>query len=403
MQILFLSTWFPYPPDNGSKIRVYHLLRSLNERHEVDLLSFAFGTAMPTAAALNTFCRTVQFVACDPHHRHSLARSLRFFSPTPLATQPVREMLLLVRHLAQQRSYDAVIASTKGTAVYALDVPAPVRILEEHNSGNRQMRERYEQAVGPLSRLRCWVSWQKTRRYETAVFPNFGLITMVSQADRAATLEILQPHQQTSVEIVPNGVDCQQNRPHWGSSKENTLIFNGALTYSANYDAMRYFLAEIYPLIKQGAPDVRLRITGSLQNVDLTALALDESVELLGYVEDIRPVVTESAVCVVPIRMGGGTRLKILEAMALGVPVVSTTKGAEGLTTNHQQHLLLADSPAEFATSVLELIANPLKRQQLAVAARHFVELHYDWSEIGRAFLKLIESCDAMKSPDGLR
>jgi glycosyltransferase involved in cell wall biosynthesis len=249
-------------------------------------------------------------------------------------------------------------------------------------------------------RARRWASLQKRRHYERGAYAQFDLVTMVSEADRLATAAGAGEGG-PRVEAVPNGVDTRHNRPGVAAVKPHSLVYNGALTYSANYDAMHYFLAEIYPLIKTAVPEVSLSITGSTKGVDLARLALDESVRLTGYVEDVRVPVAEAAVCVTPIRQGGGTRLKILEAMALGTAVVSTAKGAEGLDVVDGEHLLLADTPEAFAHSVLSLLRDPARRGELAAAARRRVEERYDWEQIGQQFVSLVESTVRTKRSGG--
>ncbi len=391
MRLLFLSTWFPFPPDNGSKIRVYHLLQALSQRHAVTLVSFAWDTATPEQAAAGLpFCRAVHTLPRDPFARSAFAQATRYLSLAPVVTRPIPEMQRLVGDVLTHITFDAVIASTEVMATYALQAPpTTVKILEEHNSFTRMMGDRYRAATHPMQRLNHWISWQKTRRYEAALFRKLDQIVMVSEEDRR-TCEQLPGHH-TPVAVVPNGVDCAHHRPGLAETRPNTLIYNGALTYSANYDAMQYFLAEIYPLIKRQAPDVTLTITGSTRGVDLSDLRLDESVHFTGYVDDIRLPVAQSAACVVPLRQGGGTRLKVLEAMALGVPVVATTKGAEGLEVVDGEHLLLADDPQTFAAAVLRALREPGPRADLIHNARTLVETQYDWERIGAQFVKIVE------------
>ncbi|OQA20032.1 MAG: GDP-mannose-dependent alpha-(1-2)-phosphatidylinositol mannosyltransferase [Chloroflexi bacterium ADurb.Bin360] len=393
MRILFLSTWFPYPPDNGSKIRVYHLLRALAQRHEVTLLSFAWNTAQPQAASeLRSWFRDVQVMSLNPYEHNRASKLRTFFSLRPVVSRPIAAMTEKAHAILANQSFDSVIASTEMMAAYAFQAPpGTVRILEEHNAMTRLMRERYDEQPRPLERLRCWLSWQKSRTYEARLFRRFDVITMVSEQDREACLSDL-PGFHGRVAVIPNGVDCAHHRPGLAEVQPHTLIYNGALTYSANYDAMRYFLAEIYPRIQQELPDVSLSITGSTRGVDLSALPLDASVHLTGYVEDIRLPVAASAVCAVPLRQGGGTRLKILEAMALGTPVVATSKGAEGLAVVDGEHLLLADDPAAFAAATLRLLREPALRARLATNARRLVEERYDWSRIGAQFVELVEN-----------
>ena len=391
MKILFLSTWFPSPTDNGSKIRVYHLLRALGAQHQVSLLSFAFDTARPAeATALRDICVDVQAVECNPFRRDGVSALARYLSPGPIVTRPLEEMRLAVQRQLDSAHYDAVIASIEVMATYAFQAPqTTTKILEEHNSLSRWMWERYRAQQSTLQRLRCWISWRKTSFYESRLFRQFDLCTMVSDQDRTASLQML-PGYHGPVEVVPNGVDCDWNRPGLAPAEPHRLVFNGSLTYQVNYDAVKYFLAEIYPIIREALPTVTLSITGSTKGVSLAGLSLD-GVRLTGYVDDIRQVVASSSVCVVPIQEGGGTRLKILEAMALGTPIVSTTKGAEGIKAKHGEHLLLADNVANFARCTLDLLCDVDLRQQLAVNARRLVEEYYNWTQIGQRFTGLVE------------
>lgn len=398
MNVLFLSTWFPCPIDNGSKIRVYHLLQALAERHRVSLLSFAFETARPEAAVeLGRLCSSVQAIPRNPFERSRIANVLRFLSLAPIMAAPVREMELAVRATLAQHSYDVVIASTEVMAAYALMASRSMKILEEHNSLTRWMGERYKAQTLAVQRMRCWLSWQKTRHYEARTLGRFDLCTMVSEQDRQVALSLL-PGYRGPVEVIPNGVDCERNRPGLFETAPNTLVFNGSLTYSANYDAMQYFLDAVYPLIRARLPDISLAITGSLQGVDVSGLRLDGSVRLCGQVEDVRPLVAGASVCVVPIRQGGGTRLKILEAMALGTPVVTTTKGAEGLDLTPGSEILIADAPDDFASTVLRLLHDSTLRDRLARNARRLAERCYDWTEIGKRFVSAVEGAAERRS-----
>lgn len=400
MNILFLSTWYPYPADNGSKLRVYHLLRALGQAHEVSLLSFAFATARPEdAAPLRQWCQQVEIVTIDPFAANRAGTLRTFLSLSPVAARPLPAMSQAAARWFQEHPFDAVIASTEMMAAYALQAPPDTaKVLEEHNSLTRWMQERYDEQSSVAQRLRCWTSWQKTRRYEARLFNRFDLITMVSKQDQAVC-RVSLPGYSGRVEVVPNGVDCAHNRPALAQPRPRTLVFNGSLTYSANYDAMQWFLAQIYLRIKAQVPDVSLAITGSTQGVDLAGLAIDDSVRLTGFVEDVRIPVAEAAAAIAPIRQGGGTRLKILEAMALGTPVVATTKGAEGLDGVDGRHLLLADDPQRFADAVLRLLAEDALAARLRCNARELVEQRYDWEAIGQRFTTLVEETVHLHRP----
>lgn len=392
MKVLFLSTWFPLPADIGAKIRVYHLLRALGQSHQVTLLSFAFDGSTPIdAGELRSLCQDIRVVAVDPFAVNQTGALQRFLSPAPVFTRPIPAMQELVSQTLHRQAFDVIIASVEVMASYALQAPLPVvRVLEEHNSLTRWMQERHVQSSGLVSRGQTWISAQKARRYEASLFPNFDMISMVSEQDCQVSRS-LAPELDERVVLVPNGVDCQHNVPGLFQSRDRALVFNGALGYYANYDAMQYFLAEIFPQVKRTVPEVTLDITGSTKGIDLSGLALDNAVTLTGYVEDVRRPVGTASICVVPIRQGGGTRLKILEAMALGTPVVTTSKGVEGIEAIHGEHVLLADTAESFAHQVTMLLERPGLQRELALNARRLVETKYDWRAITESFVRHVE------------
>jgi sugar transferase (PEP-CTERM/EpsH1 system associated) len=392
MRILALSTWFPYPPDNGSKLRAYYLLRALASGHQVTLVAFhpPDGKADAPSSVHEREGIRVWPVPVNPFRYVAVPEIIKFASPIPLAYWPSREMQRTAAHVAGSGRWDAVVVFQPFAARYALSLANAPRLLDVDTALTYQMWERHAHQHRLLARWRTWVSWRKAYRLESRLFRRFQTCTVASPLEWEC-VSALVDRRQSRVEVLPNGVDCRHNRPDLAPVQPNTLIFNGALTYNANYDAMRYFLAEIYPLIKKQVPEVSLTITGSTTGVNLAGLHLDPSVRLSGYVPDIRPWVASASVCVAPIRQGAGTRLKILEAMALGTPVVATAKGAEGLEVVDGQHLLLADEPAAFAERAVRLLRDPALRRLLATNARALVESRYDWEEIGGRFRGLVE------------
>lgn len=399
MRILFLSTWFPYPPDNGSKIRAYYLLRGLAQSHDVTVIAFlppgngVVGSEDFAALGASQVCP----VPVDPYRHVRIPGAAKFISPIPIAYWPSRFMSRAVAQVAPRSGWDAVVAVQAPVAQYALQLAAVPRILDVDTSLSYQLYQRYLDSERALEHLRTFVSWQKAHLYETRLFRSFQGCTVVSETE----LEHLQGMLGSSdsrLELCPNGVDCQHNRPGLAPRQPRTLVYNGALTYSANYDAMRYFLDEIYPLIRQQEPGVSLTITGSLSGVNLDGLRLDESVRLSGYVKDVRNPISEAGVCAVPIRQGGGTRLKILEAMALGTPVVATTKGAEGLSVTPGENILIADEAEAFASHVVCLLRDAEFSKQVAARARQLVEQEYDWTQIGERFVALVEEVQRRQS-----
>lgn len=388
MRVLFLSLWFPFPPDNGSKMRIYNLLRALAQRHAITLLSFV-GQGEPIQPdGLQGLCEVIRTVPWKPYQPTRWKALLGLFSPRPrfLVDTDSPAMRRLLHQELAQRDYDVVIGSQIGAAVYAAEVRGKVKVFEEVEVGSYLTRL---QASQGLRRLRHAFTWAKHRRFLRRLIAPFDACTVVSEVEKRWLVEI--GVNADRIALIPNGVDLGWYSGVEAHPQADTLIFNGALTYFANYQAMAYFLEQIYPLIRAECPQVRLVITGRTQGVALAGLRADESVTFTGYVPDIRPLVAGSSVCIAPLLEGGGTRLKILEAMALGTPVVATSKGAEGLEAVHGEHILIADDPAEFAHHTIALLRDAELRARLAVQARAFVQARYDWEPIGRQFTALVE------------
>jgi glycosyltransferase involved in cell wall biosynthesis len=383
MKILFLTPWFPYPPDNGIRIRLFNLLRAIGKRHTVTVLSFLREDDRFQPEKLKDFCHSIQTVPWHSFNPKRAKSILGFFLPIPRSQVDTysSEMAQLVANFDLHRPFDLVIASTIDTAEYAIRAPARFRMLEEHNSMTRWMQDNYRGQHRLLPRLRAWLTYRKYRHYESRLYSRFDACTMVSELDARAARELLGYCKPLAV--IPNAMDLDYYQPNY-QPEPNTLIFNGSLTYDANLDAMRYFSKEIWLQIRAYASDVTLKITGYVNG--LQGDAFGDGISLTGYLDDIRPVVGQAWACVVPLRSGSGTRLKILEAMALGTPVVSTTKGAEGLDVSHGENILLADTPNEFAAQTVALLRDAGLRERLAQHARKLVETRYNWENSGKLF-----------------
>jgi len=393
MKILFLSTWFPYPPNQGSKNRALHLLKALASRHEVALVSFEDVEIAPEwRAEIQKLCPVVETLARKPFAARRTRTWQGWLSSKPSAVVAIHspEMSELVRKVAREWKPDCVVALTFVCAPYALEVAGTSKVLDIDNVMARMLAEAIPFATSRPDRLRRWLAYHKFMRYEKEIYPQFDLCLVVTESDRA-DIQRWIPFREQALAVVPNGVDTASHAPGLAAPVPDTLVFNGALTYNANYDAMDYFLREIFPEIVRRKPGTLLKITGKTDGVALDQLPHSGNVQWTGYLDDIRPVIAASWVCVAPLRIGGGTRLKILEAMALGTPVISTTKGAEGLGARDGFHLLIADTPEAFIRQTLRLMDSPDLRQTLAQNARQFVLESYDWNNIGKAFRHSVE------------
>jgi glycosyltransferase involved in cell wall biosynthesis len=389
MKILYISPWFPYPPVNGSKIRIFNLLKALAKKHEIILLAFIRPGEVVDSEGLSGLCRQVETVFTRDFQPRTIKSFAGYFSPKPrhMVDTFNREMKDKVAEKYQEFQPDHVVFSQFGTVMYRpknSEIPCCLEELEVS-----VLLDQVAQPSKMLRRFRTGLMWRKSSSYIKQSVPNFTFCTTVSEAEERKIKELV-PHYDP-LYVIPNGVDINYFKPVTLDVQPNSLIYTGSLTYSANFDAIEFFLSEIFPIVRAHVPETRLRITGSYQNVPLKRLNLDDHIELTGYKPDIRPLMASTSLCIVPLRIGGGTRLKILEAMSMGIPVISTSKGAEGLAVTPGKDIIIADNPDNFATKIIQLFNDTNFRTRLSINGRKLVESSYAWETIGQEFNSLIE------------
>ncbi len=388
LQILFLSRWFPYPADNGARIRILNLLKALGHRYEVDLVSFF--EQPPTEAdmqALQSICRSVStapYTSFDPGRFHILHGLLSAKPRSLVATQSI-ELSSQIRRRVEQHNYDVIIASEIDMLPYvpAGEIPA---VLEELELAT--LFEQYKNAESPVRRLRYGLTWWKLQRYLARSLQRFAACTVVSEPE-LTRLRGTFPAYEGVTTVIPNGVDVAYYQGTVGEPQPDTMIYSGAITYRANYDAVDYFGSEIMPLIRRRRPSAELLVTGKTGDLDIRPLQRP-GIRFLGYLPHVRPAVAQAWLSVIPLRLGGGTRLKMLESLAIGTPVVATAKGAEGLLLQPGRDFLSATTPDEFADAVVRLLSDGELRAALSRAGRESVAA-YDWTTIGQKLCALIE------------
>ena len=389
MRIIFVSWWWPYPANNGSKIRIYNLLRQLAVAHEITLLSFAEADEATSEqiAHMRSFCREVVSVAKPLYQPTSVQSTLGYFSRWPRSLMDTYSETMAEHVQNAAANADLIIVFEMQTLRYLDSAPHLPGILEEIEVTG--FHEHIEQASRTSARLRRQLTLIKLDRILQNLMQRGVMVTVVSEKERTYLRRFAPPG--ARVEVIPNGVDTQVLQPHDTPPTPNTLIYPGAVTYSANYDAVSYFIREVLPLVRERVPDVRFTVTGGTGKVDVSDLAAQPGVTFTGYLPDVVPVIRSSWATVVPLRIGGGTRLKILESMALGTPVIATHKGAEGLNVHPGEDILLADEPKEMADAICAVLGADSLRARLSRGARARVENEYDWTIIGRRLVELAE------------
>jgi glycosyltransferase involved in cell wall biosynthesis len=402
--ILILTPQFPHPPHQGTTIRNYNLIKGLAQTHRVHLLSFGEPEAS-RGTPLDELCCSVQVIR--PPQRSTLQRLKDvFLSRLPDMAQRLpsaRFAAALAAVLARERPNVVQVEGIE-LAPYLFQVAAhrgegasPLAVFDDHNAEyvlqkrafETDMRQIWPPRRAAVRRLAgaaySWVQWQRLRRYERRACQAADRVMAVSEVD-ASVLRALSPGLEPVV--VPNGVDMefytgpQPTLPEGEGPGAADLVFVGKMDFRPNVDAVLWFAAEVLPLIRREAPGTCFWVVGQSPHARLGPLAHDPGVKLTGWVEDQRPYIAGAGVYVIPLRIGGGTRLKVLEAMAMSKAIVSTTLGCEGFDLVPGQDLIVADSPAAFSTAVLELLHDAGRRNRLGRAAQRLALSRYDWSMI---------------------
>lgn len=396
-RLLFLTPQLPFPPEQGAAIRNYNLIAQVAQRHVVDLLSFAphRGASLGPLARLCEVVRTVPSPSWSPRER---LRSL-LTSRLPDMAHRLRSEVFAAAlgELLSTRRYDLVQIEGIEMAPYLRVIrehPSSPRVVyDAHNAEHLLQRRAFET---DLRRPRRWptaayslIQWQRLARFERQVCRQADAVVAVSEAD-ALALKALDAS--LAPTVIPNGVDVERYHPGLGDTlplRHPAIVFTGKMDFRPNVDAILWFHQQVWPRIREQAPEATLYVVGKSPHRSLEPLRLDGQVVVTGYVEEILPYFGGADVYIVPLRIGGGTRLKVLEAMAAGLPLVSTRLGAEGIPLVHGEHARLADAPEEFAQAVLSLLRDRPRAAALGRSARAFVTARYAWPSLAPPLLAL--------------
>jgi sugar transferase (PEP-CTERM/EpsH1 system associated) len=399
MRVLWIKSDVLLPLDTGGKLRTWHLLRNLATRHDVTYLGGAAGDQRPEHIdGMREVARHVHVVPRSNAAKGSLRfyadAALHLLDPLPYAVGKYRSRAFRsrVEDLLRTGQFDLIVCDFLVPAVnLPRQLPCP-SVLFTHNVEAEIWRRHAETRRGRLGRFLYETQHRRMLRFEARTLARFDGVLAVSDADRDTFARLYPGAIKAPVQVIPTGVDTAFFTPAPSSPGSRSLVFTGSMDWLPNEDAMLFFCREVLPIIRREEPDVTLSIVGRTPTAAVARLAQHAGIVVTGRVDDVRPHISNAAVYIVPLRIGGGTRLKIFEALSMGKAVVSTTIGAEGLPVTDGAHLMLADTAQTFAETVVRLLRNLEQRRSLEAAARALVVEHYDWAaaadELDRALTK---------------
>jgi sugar transferase (PEP-CTERM/EpsH1 system associated) len=398
MRVLWLKNNLLHPLDSGGKIRTYQMLRRIKEIHEIHFAAFDDG-ARDTGAAgrAGEYCHRLFTVDPPPTPAKGspayYAKVLGgFFDRYPFTVSSYRspKMRDLVARLVSENHYDRLVADF---LTMCLNIPMPLDLPVVHFSHNVEAmiwRRHVRNERNPFKRIVFARERERVERFEREVIKTYALTVAVSEADCDY---FRRTYGGRRVEYIWTGVDTDFYAPQGGAEVPDSIVFLGSMDWMPNVDAVQHFVRSVYPLIKREVPGATLSVVGRSPGSSLSALAeADPSIVVTGTVPDTRPFVDRACVAVVPIRIGGGTRIKIYEMMAMAKAVVSTSIGAEGLHYANGENILIADEPREFARLTVKALREADWRASIGVNARSFVASRCSWEAVARQFMELLVS-----------
>jgi len=393
MKLLWLNAGLLLPLDKGGKLRTWHVMRHLAARHDITYLSFEDATQTEAdRIGMREVCSRLETVPrSDP-----AKGTWRFYADAAgYLLDPVPYAVAKYRSAAYRARAEALLATGKFDAVICDFLPPLVNLPERlpcpavlftHNVEAEIWRRHAEQAANPASKFLMTGQWQRMLRFESGALSRFDLVLAVSEADGRTFARLYPNSLRRPVHVVQTGVETDYFTPSSTEPTRTHMVFTGSMDWLPNEDGMTYFCREILPKIRQAESGATLSIIGRAPTPAVRRLADIPGVEVTGRVDDVRPHIARGAVYVVPLRIGGGTRLKIFEAMSMAKAVVSTTVGAEGLPVTNGRDIAIADEPSRFAHAVVHLMRDTENRRAMEAAARRLVVERYDWSAVAQDF-----------------
>jgi len=376
-----LTQVLPYPPDSGPKIKTYNVIKYLTQHHRVTLVSFVRGDQLEHVRHLERYCQEVYPVPMDRGAiRDAWYVGLSFLTGQPfmMVRDDRKAMRDLVDRLSSEQHFDVAHADQLNMGQYAERVPGAFKVLDAHNA-LWLLYKRLWKTMSPGPRK--WLlsrDWRLLKSYEGRLVREFDAVLAVSLEDKAALQEAAG--RPVDIVVIPIAIDVDKVSVIERVAEPNHVLHIGTMYWPPNIDAVEWFIHKVYPLIRRQRPDVRFDVVGARPPAELLALNnAGMGINVVGYVRDPTPYQRRAAVMIVPLLAGGGMRVKILNALAEGIPIVSTTLGCEGIEVTPGQDVLVGDTTEAFAAQVLRVLDDPDLGRRLAASGRKLVEEMYDY------------------------
>lgn len=411
MNILWLSHFVPYPPKTGVLQRSFNLLKEASRYGNVYLVSVLKEDVLPgqydvelARRALSEFCKEITIVQIPIESSRFLLytqAAISLFAKMPLSVRWVKShrMHEVIKRRFREIHFDLVHFDTISLAIYKTLVSSGATVLNHHNIESALLERRRNFVDNPLKRLYYQIEEKKLLHYEQEVCATFDSNFVVSELD-GERLRMIAPS--VVSDVVPNGVDIDYFRSNEARTRSGNLIMVSGMNWFPNRDAVLYACEQIWPLFVEKWPDISWTIVGASPPQQIVDLANQDSrVTVTGFVNDVRPYLAEAEIYLCPMRDGGGTRLKILDAMSMQKAVVATTMACEGIDVTPEKNVLIADTPQEFVVQVERLRSDPALRKRLGAEARDFVSGNYSWQVVGEEMRSVFDRLVSKKGVIG--
>jgi sugar transferase (PEP-CTERM/EpsH1 system associated) len=398
MHILWIKTELLHPVDKGGRIRTYQMLRALASQHEITYVALDDGTAAPDALAkAREYCTRVEVVPFTPAVKGTLGfysallRNVASPLPYAIARYEVPALRRQLRRLCREHKVDVVVCDFLAPSINVPNDLGVPMVLFQHNV-EAMIWERHAQvATHPLKKAYMAEQWRRMKRFEGDECRRFSTVVAVSTQDAEV---FRRDYGVAEVPDVPTGVDTDYfvRQPEVARTP-GSMVFTGSMDWMPNEDGIAWFVEAILPRIRAAIPTATLTIVGRNPTPKVRALHAPEvGVSVTGSVPDVRPYLASHQLFIVPLRVGGGTRLKIYEGMTMGLPTVSTTIGAEGLPVVDGEHLVLADEPEAFAQACIALVNDQARCEAMGNAADSYVREHFGWHGVAKRFAEFCQA-----------